>query len=183
MKQIPKDAALLAEDETTLRLFPPLRSAWAPIGEQARVPITGQNARCVLFGAIDLRCGRLIVLKRPGAKAADFHAFLRHLRSTHSNRPIWLLLDEASCHTAKSSLRLAAELDITLLSLPRQSPQLNPVDHLWKELKGRISANRQFASINETARYAIAWLRRLDPKRLLRKAGVLAQGFWLRKVL
>ena len=45
---------LLCTDWTLLRLFPPLRAAWAPKGRQAMVPITGANAKRVLFGAIDL---------------------------------------------------------------------------------------------------------------------------------
>ena len=39
-------------DWTLLRLFPPLRALWAVIGTQAKVVITGQNARRVLFGLL-----------------------------------------------------------------------------------------------------------------------------------
>jgi hypothetical protein len=46
---------LLCLDWTLLRLFPPLRATWALTGTQAVVPITGANAKRVLFGAIDLR--------------------------------------------------------------------------------------------------------------------------------
>src|SRR5262245_20329539 len=50
---MPIDAALLFEDETLLRLFPVLRRAWALRGEQARIGISGRNAKRVLFGAIN----------------------------------------------------------------------------------------------------------------------------------
>ena len=65
---MPGEAALLMEDETILRLFPVLRRAWALRGQQAVVPITGRNAKRVLFGACapavasacaDPPCGRL----------------------------------------------------------------------------------------------------------------------------
>ena len=46
---------LLFTDWTLLRLFPPLRAMWAAIGTQAKVAITGQNARRVLFGTINVR--------------------------------------------------------------------------------------------------------------------------------
>src|SRR5690349_7222985 len=45
---------LLFTDWTLLRLFPPLRAMWAAIGTQAKVAITGQNARRVLFGTIEV---------------------------------------------------------------------------------------------------------------------------------
>ena len=56
---------LLCLDWTLLRLFPPLRATWALKGTQAVVPITGRNAKRVLFGAIDLRTARRVVLIRP----------------------------------------------------------------------------------------------------------------------
>jgi hypothetical protein len=46
---------LLAEDETDVRLFPPLRAGWAKRGEQVRVPLSGRNALRVIFGALNLR--------------------------------------------------------------------------------------------------------------------------------
>ena len=41
------------------------------------------------------------------------------------DRPIWLLLDKASFHQAIQSQQLAAHLDVTLLWLPKQCPELN----------------------------------------------------------
>ena len=55
---MPSNAVLLFEDETILRLLPELRRAWSLRGQQARVPITGQNAKCALFGTLNPRTGR-----------------------------------------------------------------------------------------------------------------------------
>jgi hypothetical protein len=52
---------LLFTDWTLLRLFPPLRAMCAAIGTQAKVAITGQNARRVLFGTINVRTTRRTV--------------------------------------------------------------------------------------------------------------------------
>jgi hypothetical protein len=71
---------LLCGDWTLLRLFPPLRAAWALQGTQATVPVTGANAKRVLFGAIDLRTAHRIVLIRPRAGGADARTFLREVR-------------------------------------------------------------------------------------------------------
>ena len=43
---------VLFEDETILRLFPPLRAKWAWRGSQPEVRVSGANARRVLFGTI-----------------------------------------------------------------------------------------------------------------------------------
>jgi hypothetical protein len=180
---MPRRAVLLFTDETILRLFPPLRAAWAPRGEQAMVRITGANARRVLFGAVNPRTGHRLVLRRQAMRQPDFQAFLFYLRDCYPGRQIWLLLDQASCHIAPASQALATELDIVLVWLPKQCAELNAMDHLWRELKGHIAANRQYANIDEHADSAEHWLLGLTPRQALRKAGVLSDGFWLRHFL
>lgn len=177
---MPPKAALLFVDWTILRMFPPLRYTWAWRGQQADVLITGQNAKRVLFGSIDLRTGHRVLLRRRQARQEDFQAFLRELRRRYGNRPIWLLLDQAGCHWAAKSRALAAKWNIELVWLPKQSPQLNGMDHLWKGVKKNVSANRQYRTIDGHARQAEDWILRLSPRQALRKAGILSQAFWLR---
>jgi transposase InsO family protein len=174
------DAVLFA-DWTLLRLFPPLRALWAPVGAQATVPISGANARRVLFGAINLVTAHRIVLPRRAAGQADAQAFLRELRRRYRRaRTIWLLLDRASGHTAAATQRLAAALGIALLWLPKQHPELNAMDQLWRELKRLIAANRQADSIDALADDATTWVLGLTPTQARRKAGMASERFWLK---
>jgi hypothetical protein len=69
-------------------------------------------------------------------------------------------------------------LDITLLWLPARSPHLNPMDHLWRDVKQNVSANRQDASIDRLVMRAIRHLQRFSRHTVLRKAGVLSPRFW-----
>lgn len=171
---------LLIEDETTLRWFPPLRYCWALKGEQAQVPITGRNAKRVLLGAITPRTGHRILGRAADLRQRDFQAFLRQLRHGYAGRPIWLLLDEAPSHTAGQSRRLATQLDIRLVWLPKQCPELNAMDHLWREVKDVVTANYQFETIDQAADYAENWIRRLTTRQALRKAGTLSKNYWLK---
>ena len=175
---------LLCLDWTLLRLFPPLRATWALKGTQAIVPITGRNAKRVLFGAIDLRTAHRVVLIRPRAGQADAQAFLREIRRRYrSAGTIWLLADRASAHTAAQTQALAERLRIRFLWLPKQAPELNPMDQLWRELKRLIAANRQAASIDALAADAADWVLTLTPQQARRKAGMTSKRFWLRKLL
>jgi len=167
-------------DTTVLRWFPPLRAAWALEGEQAKVPITGENAKRVLWGALNLRTGHMVLARSTHQRQGDFMSLLRRLRTAYAGRPILLVLDQAGCHTAFLSQVLAALLGIELLWLPKKCPELNPTDHLWRSLKQHVSANRQFPSVDELADAAEAWVKDLSRTEILRKAGVLAKGFWLR---
>ncbi len=171
------------EDETILRLFPVLRRAWSLRGAQALVPITGRNAQRVLFATINIRTGHRICWRGRDMKQANFQALLCEVRRRYQQRPVWMLLDEAKCHIAARSQALAAALNIHLVWLPKQCSELNSMDQLWKELKGNISANYQYASIDEHATAAEDWLLSLTAKEALRKASVLSKDFWLRAFL
>jgi hypothetical protein len=161
-----------------------LRAAWARRGQQAEVPISGHNAQRTLFGALDVRTGRRVLLRRAHARAADFQSFLRHLRHVCYRRgqPLWLLLDKAPCHVAAGSVALAAELNITLLWLPRQCSELNAMDHLWRHLNTDLAANRQRPTINALAAQAETWTLALSRQQTLRKAGLLSKNCWLKDV-
>lgn len=166
-----------------MRWFPPLRSVWAFRGQQAVVPITGNNAKRVLFGVLNPRTGHRLIFRRLRQRQEDFQAFLQYLRHHYPGRPIWLLLDRAPSHKAGRSQALAARLGIVLVWLPKQCSELNAMDHLWKELKRLIAANRQYHSIDEEAEQAEQWVLNLSPTEALRKAGVLSDNFWLAEVV
>lgn len=174
---------MLAQDETDVLLFPPLRAAWARRGQQARVHLTGRNARRVIFGALDMRTGRRVLLCRQRQRASDFIVFLEQLRHAYRKRPLALLLDEDPSHTARSSQQRAAELNIRLVWLPKRCPELNPMDHLWRAPKQMMCANRQAATIDVAVGRAMRYLEGLTPRAALRKAGVLSPRFWLRRAL
>lgn len=161
-------------------MFPPLRAKWAFKGQQAVVAISGRNDRRTLFGTINLRSSERIVMRRSTARQGDFQQLLRLLRVRHANKPIALLLDRSPIHEAGTSQKLAAELKITLIWLPKQCPELNAMDQLWKELKRMMAANRQFTTIDEQADYCENWILGLSVDQARRKAGMLSDDFWLK---
>jgi hypothetical protein len=177
---MPAGAVLLFEDETILRQFPVLRRAWALRGEQAKVAISGRNAKRVLFGTLNPCTGHRILMRAPNMRQEYLHGFLQLLRRSYPGRQIWLLLDEAPCHTAVRSQALATQLDIVLIWLPKQCAELNAMDQLWRGLKDNISANYEYADIDTHADAAEDWVRSLTRTAALCKAGVLSKSFWLK---
>ena len=180
LKQMPPHAILLFEDETILRLLPELRRAWSLRGQQARVSISGQNAKSILWGALNPRTGHRIAARSPSVRQDYFQQFLRLLHRAYPGRQIWLLLDKGSWHTAARCRELARTLDIVLVWLPKQCPELNGMDQLFRELKANISANYQFSHIKKHAEVAQRWIFSLSKTESLRKAGVFSKDFWLR---
>jgi hypothetical protein len=92
-----------------------------------------------------------------------------------------LLQDEDPCHTAQASLRAAEGM--TLLWLPKRSPKLNPMDTLWGQGKDVVSADKQYATIEEQVDRFLRHLRSMTNREALHTSGVLSEKFWLRGAL
>jgi len=142
IQALPWRSVVLAQDETDLLLFPPLRAGWSKRGEVARVWLSGRNARRVIFGAMNLGTGTRLFVPRKKGRGVDFQAFLEEVRWHYRGWHVALLLDEDPSHTAQASRRAAEGM--TLLWLPKRTPKLNPMDTLWGQGKEVISANKQY---------------------------------------
>lgn len=180
IRELGPRSALLFEDETDLLLFPPLRACWAKRGRSAEVPLSGRNARRVLFGALHVHTGHRVLLARPHNWGEDFRAFLRLLHEQYRGWEVVLLLDENSSHTAKDSQALAQEYAIELLWLPKRCPEWNAMDHLGGDAKDEVCANHQAPAIDDLVDSFIRYIHGLSAEEVLRKAGILSEDFWLK---
>lgn len=149
-------------------------------GRPAEVPLSGRDARRVVFGALNLRTGYRLLLDRERQRAGDFQALLRVVRSYYRGWHVVLLLDEDPSHTAAGSRRLAEELGVRLVWLPKRCPELNPMDHLWGHAKGAMCGNRQDTTIEVLVERFLDYLDGLSRWEALTKAGTLSGNFWLR---
>lgn len=183
IKVLPPRSVLLAQDETDLLLFPPLRASWSRVGQTKRVTLCGRNARRVVFGAMNVRTGYRLFMRRERQRAGDFQAFLQEVHDRYRGWQVAMLLDEDPSHTAKGSVRLADWLDIELLWLPKRAPELNPMDTLWGQGKDVISADKQYGSIEEQVDRFLDFLKGLSNQEALHTSGVLSPRFWLKRVL
>jgi hypothetical protein len=170
---------ILMSDATIITETPPLRAVYAPIGYQAIVPITGKRSKRVVFGALNIKSGRQILLITTHWEALTWQAFLGLIRSTWRGWHIVLFVDQGSPHTAEDSQDLAKDLNIEVRFLPVATPELNALENLWREGKGKILANQTTAAIDSSADAFCQYLIGLTPQQRLKKAGVLSGDFWL----
>ena len=56
---------------------------------------------------------------------------------TAINQPAVFMQDNAPCHTAKSVKTFLSEEDVTVMEWPAQSPDMNPIENVWKLLNER----------------------------------------------
>jgi hypothetical protein len=183
LSSLPQRSVVLAEDETDLLLFPPLRAMWSLRGVAAQVLLSGWNARRTVFGCMNLTTGHRLFQVRYRQRAEDFQAFLHQVHRQYRGWHVTLLLDSDRSHTAVTSQALAAQLGIQLLWLPKRAPELNPMDTLWGQGKDAICANKQYASIDEQAAHFIHHLTGLTNAKAMQTSGIQSGHFWLRQAL
>lgn len=70
-----------------------------------------------------------------GKKQEDFLGFLYQLRHKEKKKRILLIVDNARIHHAKRVKKYCEEHHIKLIYLPAYSPELNPIEFLWKRIK------------------------------------------------
>lgn len=166
-------------DETIVTETPPLYSCYGRIGEQVSIPITGNHAKRVLHGALNIRSGEVLLLISGEWVQETHQIFLGMVRSHWRGWHIVLFQDRGSPHTAEESLVLAEELRIEVRWLPKATPELNAMDQLWRRTKGQMVASRATEAIDTSADNICAHILGLSPHERLRKAGVLSGNFWL----
>lgn len=166
-------------DETIMCETPPLYSCYGRRGEQVCVPVTGNRARRVLHGAMNIYSGDVVLLITEEWVQETHQYFLTMIRSHWRGWHIVLFEDRGSPHMAEESLDLAQHLGIELRFLPTATPELNAMDQLWRWVKGRSLADRATHSIDQSADTACQDILHMSADERLRKAGVLSGNFWL----
>jgi transposase len=98
-----------------------------------------------VFAAVCAKLGRLTALILPRANTEMMNLFLEQLAQDFQGYFIILLVDQAGWHRAKG---LQVPENIRLLPQPAHSPELNPAEHLWEELREKALPNRSFSSLD-----------------------------------
>jgi len=174
---------ILFLDSTIFSEVPPLRAMWAPIGQQACVPIIGTHDRRFLTGALNIKTGDYLDTVSSEFHQGQFQDLLHQLRRHWRGWRIILFVDRNTAHKARASRQLACTLKIQLRWLPKACSELNVMDQLWRHVKDDVTANEPTPNVDATVRRAQRYVRSLTPHERLQKAGVRSAEFWLADVL
>jgi hypothetical protein len=117
--------------------------AWAPTGSRPTLVRQAEYESPRVVTAACPATGQAIGAVMPRADTASTNAFLE-LMSASLGPGVHAvpIRDNAGFHTART---LAAPASITLLPLPPYSPELNPVERLWHDLRSHHRSNRWYA--------------------------------------
>ncbi len=139
-------ARLLFGDEASFAPWGSLGYTWAPRGQPPLVRTTGKRKGDKVFGLLDYFSGRLFSPGHDGRFPAESYcAFLATVLAA-TTQPLVLVQDGARYHTAQATQAFfAAHAErLTVHQLPAYSPDYNPIEHLWRNIKRRNTHNRYF---------------------------------------
>jgi len=96
---------------------------------------------------------------------------LEKIVEENKGKIIVLVLDNSRAHHSNKTVTRAKELDIILVFLPPYSPDLNPVEFMWKTIKREVSIRfiqskeqlrniikKEFARIENSLSFAKKWM-------------------------
>ena len=115
-----------------------------------------------IYGAVAPTSGESFFLELPYLNSGMFQLFVDELARAFPESLNVLVLDNSGGHTAK---RLVMPENVRLVFLPPASPELNPIERVWRDLKDAL-AWLQFADVDAQQAYVADLIAAYDPATL-----------------
>jgi len=159
------------QDEARIGQKNKLTRRWAKCGTRPRAPHDQRTKWAYIFGAICPAKGKGAGLIMP---YCDTYAMNAHLavisEEVSSSAHAIILVDQAGWHTTP---QLEIPDNITLLSLPPRSPELNPVENVWQYLRDNWLSNHVFETYDDIVDHCCnAWNKLMQQPCRIRSIGI-----------
>jgi len=122
-----------------------LSYGWIRTGKTKHVGTTASRTRINIVGAIQLNhIAQAITAQYEMVNAESIVNFMGKVRCQYGTKTVHLILDKAGYHRSALVAEQAQKLNIQLHFLPPYSPNLNPIERLWKVMNENVRNNRCF---------------------------------------
>ena len=119
---------------------------WCEKGVRPSVPCHHIREYRYAYGAVEPLTGESSFLVLPYCNSACMNIFLKHLSERYPEDRIVLCCDGAAWHKSKA---LQVPENIRLFFIPPYTPEMNPIEQIWKELRKRGFRNEIFATLEK----------------------------------
>lgn len=133
------------QDEARFGRIAESRRCWCPKPVRPVCPTMVCREYTYAYGAVSIADGQWDSLILPKANTYCMQVFLDEIASRYPDDRIVMVLDGAGWH---KSGELAVPKNMRLLPLPPYSPELNPVENIWEELREKGFSNRVFSDLD-----------------------------------
>jgi transposase len=141
-----KPVRLFFQDEGRFGRISNIQKCWVPKEEYPVIKKQLVREFIYAYSSICPQTGESFSLILPGSNTQMMNLYLKEFSVHYNNYRIILCLDKAGWHTCSN---LEIPQNILLWFLPPYSPELNPVELLWRQIRQDYFNNKLFNSLDQ----------------------------------
>lgn len=150
---------IMFQDEARFGRISDPKACWAKKPVRPTVGVQLVREYVYVFGAVSPQDGQHDSLVLPVANTEAMSVFLEELSRRYPEEDLLIFMDQAGWHKAKA-LRIPENIELAFL--PPYSPDLNPQEQIWDELREKFFGNKLFKTLQAVVDTAIKGLRFLE---------------------
>ncbi len=147
------------QDEARFGRITPLHKCWCPKPYRPLCLVQVSQQYVYAYGAVSIEDGKLDSLVLSGCNTQIMGIFLKEVSSRHKDEAILMIMDGAGWHKAKD---LEVPENIEIVILPAYSPELNPMEQLWKNVKMTGFYNKIFDNLDSLEEHLVKELYKFE---------------------
>ena len=136
---------LMFQDEAGFGRINKPKRCWCLKGVRPSVPCLHVREYQYAYGAVSPSDGELFALVMPYTNTQCMNVFLRELALQYPQDHIMLVADNAAWH---HSLSLVIPENIEIFPLLPYTPELNPIEMIWDEIREKGFRNTMFSTLS-----------------------------------
>ncbi len=165
MNTLPEDEPILFGDGVHPTMATKITYGWIRKGMDKPIATTGNRTRMNLMGSLNLESMDVIIGDYETLNSEAMKSYFSLVRSKYPMAPsIHLILDQGSYNTSIDTKNAAKKVGIVLHYLPTYSPNLNPIERLWKVMNEYARNNQFFPSAKDFRRSILAFFEETWPE-------------------
>jgi transposase len=158
--RLKQEGKIYFADSTHPHHNPVINYGWIKKGEDFEVRTNSARYHININGAVDIENLDVVTRTCDWVNAASICDLLRAIRLKNpSGEVIHLIMDNARYNRSAKVKALADELGIVLVYLPAYSPNLNPIERLWKFFKKKVLYNKYYETKSEFEEACVKFFR------------------------
>jgi len=147
------------QDEARFGLISDTRRCWCHAPERPVCPVTISHQAVYTYATVSIGSGQVDSLILPSVDTVCMQIFLDEIANRYPHEKLVMVLDNAGWHLSKE---LKVPKNMRLLPLPPYSPELNPMENIWDELREKSFHNLVFADIYQMEQHLLKALQKIE---------------------
>ncbi len=147
------------QDEARFGRITDPRRCWAPFPLRPVCQAMISRQYVYAYAAVSVNDGKLDTLILPTVNTMCMQIFLDEIASRYPKERLVMVADSAGWHR---SAALQIPMNMVLVTLPPYSPELNPVEHIWDDLREKSFGNLIFSSMDMLEKHLLKALKKFE---------------------